>query len=143
MALKYRWQKRGFAEGLNEGIQMFLDQGWKTASMIAVSMRAEWGSFYTPSEYAVSQALREMRKIGEVGYTAKRGWFLLPRPNAIKLSKEGQIKFAKALLKPAKPNKAMQKAAKAHVRLIAESPTRAWNPTCSSATSSRGYNTNG
>lgn len=129
--IKYKWQQRGFAVGLHEGIQMFLDQGWTKPSMIAVSLRAEYGSYYTPSEYAVSQALREMRKLGEVGYTQKRGWFLLPRPNVIKLSKEGQIKFVKALLDPATPNEAMIKSAASHRRLIAEP---------SAGVSSRGYN---
>lgn len=74
---QHPWQKRGYAIGLAESIEMTIHENdIQDAGMLAVSIRAEWGSYHTPTQKQVEVERARLRKTGVLTYSRHAGWRL-------------------------------------------------------------------
>lgn len=76
MAVKKKrpWQKRGYAIGLGESIELAVSRGHQEVRMMWIWIRAEWGSIYGPTETDVRLERAKLRKQGHLTYTKTHGW---------------------------------------------------------------------
>lgn len=72
------WQKRGYAIGLGEGIELAISRGHQSASFIAIWLKNEAGTFTGPTARQVQSARSELRLQGLVSYTRHAGWQTAP-----------------------------------------------------------------
>lgn len=79
------WEKRGFARGLHETVEMAISRGEQDAESMAGWIRRAWGNHAEPTTRQVLRARAKLRQDGSVTYSKADGWRLAtPRSSASK-----------------------------------------------------------
>lgn len=71
------WQKRGFARGLHETVEMAISTGEQDADRIAAWIRREWCNHAQPTTRQVVMARAKLRQDGSLTYSRIDGWKLV------------------------------------------------------------------